>query len=87
MKNNSDSDFLTEEEVVALDSRIKSCVIENANLEIGDTEICVKICFNCQLKGGSKMNGHQELIAKTKADLFAQVRHFMQSEKNGWRII
>ena len=83
MKNNSGSDFLTEEEVVALDSRIKSCVAENPDEE--SSEYYAKIWFAYKLNYGNPQSvGRQEFIESSKHELIAQVQAFMQSPKNGW---
>lgn len=83
-----ESIFLAKEEVIALDSRIKSCMVENPDEE--SSEYYAKIWFAYKLNNNNsnpRPDGRQEFVASSKHELIANVQHFMQSPKRDWCII
>lgn len=79
-------DAVTYDEITSLDSRIKSCIIENPDEE--SNEYYVKIWFSYKMSYGQpSTDGRQEFITATKEQLFSEIQDFMKSEKNGWCIL
>lgn len=77
---------VTADEITSLDSRIKSCEIENP--EESDDDFYVKIRFNYKRGNGDlKPDGRQEFIANTKETLITEIQDFMKSDKVGWCIL
>lgn len=77
---------VTADEITSLDSRIKSCEIENP--EESDDEFYVKIWFNYKIGNDDlKPDGRQEFVTETKEQLISEIQDFMKSDKNGWCIL
>lgn len=77
---------VTTEEIVSIDKRIKSCIVENK--EEPDDEIYVKIWFNYSMGDNTvKTDGRQEFVADTKETLIEEIQDFLKVSKDGWCIL
>jgi hypothetical protein len=76
---------VTSDEIISIDNRIKSCMIENPE-EDGD-EYYAKIWFSYKDSFGTKPDGRYEFIADTKEKLIKAIQDFMDTEKEGWCIV
>ena len=76
---------VTFDEVISIDSRIKSCMIENPE-EDGD-EYYAKIWFSYKDNFGTKPDGRHEFISDTKEKLIKAIQDFMVTKKDGWCIV
>lgn len=76
---------ITPDEILAIDKRIKSCLVENRDEE--NDEYYVKIRFSYQINGKEpKTDGREEFVNESKDKLILQIKDFMMSDKNGWSI-
>ena len=77
---------VTSDEITSLDSRIKSCMVENPDEE--SSEYYVKIWFTYKMNNGQPhTDGRQEFVAETKEHLLSEIQDFMKSNKAGWCIL
>ena len=77
---------VTSDEIISIDKRIKSCMIENK--EEPNDEIYVKIWFNYRIENNSiKTDGRQEFVADTKETLIKEIQDFLKVKKDGWCIL
>jgi hypothetical protein len=77
---------VTYDEITSLDSRIKSCLIENPNEE--SREYYAKIRFAYKMNNGNPQpDGRQEFATETKEQLLSEIQYFMKSDKVGWCIL
>ena len=76
---------VTYDEITAIDSRIKSCMVENP--EEDDDEYYAKIWFSYKDNFGTKPDGRHEFIADTKQKLINAIQYFMTTDKDGWCIV
>ena len=77
---------VTSDEITSLDSRIKSCMVENQDEE--SSEYYVKIWFTYKMNNGQPQpDGRQEFVAETKEQLLSEIQDFMKTDKVGWCIL
>ena len=77
---------VTSDEITSLDSRIKSCMVENPDGE--SSEYYVKIWFTYKMNNGQPQpDGRQEFVAETKGQLISEIQDFMKTDKVGWCIL
>lgn len=76
---------VTSDEITSIDSRIKSCMVENP--EESDDEYYAKIWFSYKDNFGTKPDGRHEFIADTKQKLINAIQDFMTTDKDGWCIV
>jgi len=77
---------VTSDEITLLDSRIKSCIVENPDEE--SSEFYAKIWFAYKMDyGNPQPDGRQEFVTETKEQLISEIQDFMKSDKNGWSIL
>lgn len=77
---------VTSDEITSLDSRIKSCMVENPDEESSD--YYAKIWFAYKMNNGNPQpDGRQEFVTETKEKLLSEIQDFMKSDKNGWSIL
>ena len=77
---------VTSDEITSLDSRIKSCMVENPDEEI--SEYYAKIWFVYKMNNENpKPDGRQEFVTETKEQLISEIQDFMKSDKVGWCIL
>ena len=74
---------VTSDEITSLDSRIKSCMVENPDEE--NSEYYAKIWFVYKMNNGNPQpDGRQEFVTETKEQLISEIQDFMKSDKVGW---
>lgn len=74
------------EEITSLDSRIKSCILENPDEE--SSEYYAKIWFAYKMNNGNPQpDGRQEFVTETKEQLISEIQDFMKSDKVEWCIL
>ena len=77
---------VTSDEITRLDSRIKSCMVENPDEE--SSEYYAKIWFGYKMNNGNPQpDGRQEFVTETKEQLIYEIQDFMKSDKVGWCIL
>ena len=77
---------VTSDEITRLDSRIKSCMVENPDEE--SSEYYAKIWFAYKMNNGNPQpDGRQEFVTETKEQLISEIQDFMKSDKVGWCIL
>ena len=77
---------VTSDEITSLDSRIKSCMVENPDEE--NSEYYAKIWFAYKMNNGNPQpDGRQEFVTETKEQLISEIQDFMKSDKVGWCIL
>lgn len=77
---------VTSDEITSLDSRIKSCMVENPDNE--SSEYYAKIWFAYKMNNGNTQpDGRQEFVTETKEKLISEIQDFMKSDKVGWCIL
>ena len=77
---------VTSDEITSLDSRIKSCMVENPDEE--NSEYYAKIWFSYKMNNGQpRPDGRQKFVAETKEQLLSEIQDFMKADKVGWCIL
>jgi len=77
---------VTYDEIMSIDSRIKSCMVENPDEE--SSEYYAKIWFAYKMNNGNPQpDGRQEFVAETKQQLLYEIQDFMNPDKVGWCIL
>ena len=76
---------VTSDEITSLDSRIKSCIVENPDEE--SSEYYAKIWFAYKINNGPQPDGRQEFVTETKEQLISEIQDFMKSDKVWWCIL
>ena len=76
---------VTPNEITSIDSRIKSCIVENPDNE--SSAYYAKIWFAYKMKNGIQPDGRQEFVTETKEQLISEIQEFMKSDKIGWSIV
>ena len=77
---------VTSDEITSLDSRIKSCMVENPDEE--SSEYYAKIWFAYKMNNRNPQpDGRQEFVTETKEQLISEIQDFMKSDKVGWCIL
>ena len=74
------------DEILSIDSKIKSCLVENPDEE--SSEYYAKIWFAYKMNNGNPQpDGRQEFVTDTKEELISEIKVFMKSDKSGWCIL
>lgn len=77
---------VTSDDITSLDSRIKSCIVENPDEE--SSEYYAKIWFAYKMNNGNPQpDGRQEFVTETKEQLISEIQDFMKSDKVEWCIL
>lgn len=77
---------VTYDEIMLIDSKIKSCMVENPDEE--SSEYYAKIWFAYKMNNGNPQpDGRQEFVTETKEQLISEIQDFMKSDKSGWCIL
>lgn len=77
---------ITEDEIISIDNRIKSCIIQNP--EDDYIEYYVKIWFNYRFHNGKiQPDGRTEFISTNKIQLILDIQNFLNEKKDGWIIV
>jgi len=77
---------VTSDEITSLDSRIKSCMVENPDEE--SSEYYAKIWFTYKMNNGNPQpDGRQEFVTESKEQLISEIQDFMKSGKVVWCIL
>ena len=74
------------DEILSIDSKIKSCLVENPGEE--SSEYYAKIWFAYKMNNGNPQpDGRQEFVTDTKEELISEIKEFMKSDKICWCIL
>jgi hypothetical protein len=77
---------IRDEDILALDIRIKYCIIDPINNDSDEYYVRIYFNYRCKKTGDLIHDGWQGFTSKTKNDLLSDIRKFMKEEKETYII-